>query len=177
MFSSLLAIPILLAVITPGAAQRINPSTTTPNNTAELRRAEVSTKISALRRERIRTFWGRMVTRIEAMIARLETLIDRMEKRIAVIEASDEELDITQAKADVAEAKGLLATAKASLETVKNDIEVVIGSSEPKEALQEVIASIQGIKKNLLEIHRLLVQAIGEIKGLRVATPTPTLTP
>ena len=177
MFSSLLAIPILLAVITPGAAQRINTSTTTPNRAAELRRAEVTTKISTLRRERVRTFWGRMVTRIEAMITRLGTLIDRMERRIAVIEASGEELDIAEAKADVAEAKGLLATAKVSLETVKDDIEEVIGSAEPKEALQEVITSIQGIKKNLLEIHRLLVQAIGEIKGLRVATPTPTLTP
>ena len=174
MFASLLAIPILLAVVTPGTAQRINTSTTAPKRAIELRRAEVSTKISALRRERVRMFWGRMVTRIEAMITRLETLIDRMERRIAVIEASDEELDLTQAKADVAEAKGLLATAQASLETAKGDIEEVIGSPEPKEALREVIATIQGIKKNLLEIHRLLVQAIGQIKGLRVGqAPTP----
>jgi hypothetical protein len=177
MFSSLLAIPILLAVITPGTAQRINASTTTPNRVAELRRAEVTTKISALRRERIRTFWGRMVTRIEAMITRLGRLIDRMERRIAVIEASDEELDITQAKADVTEAKNLLATAEASLQAAQDDIQTVIDNPDPKAAFGDVIDTIQGIKEDLIAVHKLLVQAIGEIKGLRVGTPTPTVTP
>lgn len=120
-----------------------------------------------------------MITRIEAMIARLEKLIERMERRIALIESSDEDIDTTQPKADIAEAKDLLADAEASLEEAKDDIEDVIGSPDPKAAFQEVIDAVKEIKKDLIEVHRLLVQAIGDIKGLRVGTesPTPTETP
>lgn len=140
---------------------------------AQERRATVEAKLSLIRRERVRAFGARMITRIEAMIGRLEKLIERMDRRIAIIESSGEDIDLTQPKADVAKAKDLLEGAQAKLETAKGEIEDVIGSDDPKAAFQEVIDTVQGIKKDLIEIHTLLVHAIGDIKGLRVGTPTP----
>ena len=110
-------------------------------------------------------------------MARLEKLIGRIERRIAVIESSNEDLDTTQPQADIAEAKALLDESQTSLQAAQDDIEAVIGNPDPKAAFKQVIDTIGGIKKNLVEIHRLLVQAIGDIKGLRVGTPTETPTP
>ena len=177
MFSSLLAIPVLLSVISPGTSHRIAVSTSTPRGNVELKRATATARISLIRREKIRAHWARMVTRIEAMMARLEKLIGRIERRIAVIESSNEDLDTTQPQADIAEAKGLLDESQTSLQAAQDDIEAVIGNPDPKAAFKQVIDTIGGIKKNLVEIHRLLVQAIGDIKGLRVGTPTETPTP
>ncbi len=177
MFSPLLAIPILLSVISPGTSHRIAVSTSSPRQNAEVNKATVEAKITLLRRERIRSHWGRMITRIEAVIARLETLIERMERRIAIIETGDEDIDTASAKADVVQAKTLLAEAKADFEAAKDEIEDVIESPDPKAAFGQVIETIREIKSNLVEVHRLLVHAIGDIKGLRVGTPTVTPTP
>lgn len=174
MLSSLLAIPVLLSVIAPGASQRIIAKTATPGSISEVRKATATARIASIRRERIRAHWARMVTRIETMIARLEKLIERMERRIAIIESADEDIDTTQPAADIGEAKDLLGEVQANLQAAKDDIEEVVGSPDPKATFQEVIDSIQTIKKDLIEVHRLLVHAIGEIKGLRVGTQTPT---
>lgn len=174
MFASFLAIPILLSVLSPGAGQRTVVSTSTPRANVEVRRATVAAKLNLIRRERIRTFWGRMLTRIEAAIERLEKLIGRMESRIEIIKETDASLDTAPAEADIASAKDLLDQAKADLQTAKDAFEDMLASEEPKDAFAQVIESVRQIKKNLVEIHRLLVQAIGNIKGLRVATPTPT---
>lgn len=120
-----------------------------------------------------------MLTRITAAIDRLQKLIERIEDRLAIIDSGDSDIDTTLAKGDLAEAKKLLNEAGVMLETAKGDIEIVLESEDPKFALGKVIDTVQDIKANLVEIHKLLVHAIGSIKGLRVGgdSPTPTPTP
>jgi Mg2+ and Co2+ transporter CorA len=178
MFASFLAIPIVLSIFAPSAGARIATTTGTRDingptrTTLEQRRATVAARISLIRKERIRSFWGRMITRIEAAIARLERLVERMEKRIAVIKAEDSTLDVDSAEKDISQAKSLLAEAKTNLASLKSDFEEMLSSQEPKEAFKSISDEIRTIKKDLVEIHRLLVHAIGEIKGLRVSEGT-----
>lgn len=143
------------------------------------KKASHEAKLASVRRERIRHFWGHMITRIEATIGRLERLIEKMEQRIAKIKESGENIDTSTAEGDIQKAKTLLSGTKTDLAEAKTLIEQVIQSEEPKKAFGEVIDKVHGIKKNLIEIHRLLVHAIGNIKGLRVGheSPTPTPTP
>jgi len=162
-----------LTLLTPSAVFAKDPPTTgsavrnTLKTTLNERMATKAARLSLTRRERIRSFWGRMITRIEAMISRLERIIARMEARIVQIDAANGDVDTTQAKADISQAKGLIADIKSDLNTAKTELEQVIGSDDPKAAFKTAIETVQGIKKNLIEVHRLLVHAIGSIKGLR----------
>jgi hypothetical protein len=169
---------LALLALTPTRVFATNSTPTGIRNTLRTKLAEHAAtreaRLSLVRRERIRAFWGRMLTRIEAMVERLERLIARMEARIGQIEALDENIDTSVAKDDIAEAKKLIVDIKADLETAKTQLEQVIGSEDPKAAFKDVINTVQGIKTNLIEVHRLLVHAIGSIKGLRVTTPTST---
>jgi len=170
MLNFLLALNLLLA------SPNTNRITTSPS---AIHRATAAARVTTVRKERIRLYWGTMVTRIEAAIARLEKLIARMETRIGVIKASDTEIDTSVPEKDIADAKVLLAKAKTSLQSAKDELEAVLTSETPKEAFTRVIDTVGGIKKNLTEAHKLLVHAIGAIKGLRVGqeSPTPTPTP
>lgn len=172
--ATLLLLPVYVHAESTTTSGRGIP--TSVKSKIEARAATRTASLNLLRRERIRAFWARMVTRIEAMIARLEKLIARMERRIKIIKDSGEDIDTTQPEADVAQAKVLLNQAKADLQTAQDSIETVITGDNPKEAFGEVRDLVQGIKKDLVEIHRLLVHVIGDIKGLRVGTPTATPT-
>lgn len=182
MLTSFLAIPVLLSVLSPIAGPRIATSSprevsTQARTSPEERKATVAAKLSLVRRERIRSFWGRMVTRIEAAIERLEILIDRMERRIGIIKETDSSFDTSLAEADIASAKDLIAEANAQLQVAKDSFEEMLTNEDPRLALGQVIENVRQIKEKLVEIHRLLVQTIGEIKGLRVGTGTQTPTP
>jgi len=162
-------------VLTPPAfAQTTRPS---PKNqgvraevraTIEARREENQNRITAVRRERIRSFFGKMVVRIEATIERLEKLIERLEIRIASIKKNGEELDTTKAEDAIKEAKITIEKAKTELTTLKAQLEELLSSDEPKLVFGEIRDSIKTIKDYLKETHVLLFQTIGEIKGLRV---------
>ena len=160
------------------ASPNTNRIATSPS---AIHRATAAARVSTVRKERIRLHWGTMVTRIEAAMVRLDRLITRMETRIGIIKASDTGIDTSVPEKDIADAKVLLSKAKAALDTAKGQLEGVLASETPKEAFSTVIDSVQGIKKSLTEVHKLLVHAIGAIKGLRVGqespTPTPTPTP
>ena len=162
-------------VLTPPAfAQTTRPS---PKNqgvraevraTIEARREENQNRITAVRRERIRSFFGKMVVRIEATIERLEKLIERLETRIASIKEGEEDLDTTKAEDAIKEAKTTIEKAKLELTSLKARLEELLASDEPKLVFGQIQESLKTIKGYLKETHVLLVQTIGEIKGLRV---------
>ncbi|MFZ5365703.1 MAG: hypothetical protein ACOZBZ_00235 [Patescibacteria group bacterium] len=163
------------------------PSWTTPPNKPEVTRpvitrvplptkkAEIKARLTEKRQQFIRQFFNQMVKRLEAAIARLEKLISRIESRLAKLESQGE--DVSKIKTEVADAKTKLAKAKADLEKAKNKLETVLASDDPKAAFGEVRTLIKGVKSQLIEVHRILVHVIGDIKGLRVGqiTPTPTI--
>jgi len=134
----------------------------------ENKKEEIQHKITAIKRERIRSYYGKMVVRLEATIERIQKLITRLETRISKIEESDNsnKIDIPKARADVALAKTKLADVEAELSYL--NIEDIISSDNPKEEFKNVINSVKLIKDGLKEVHKLLVQTIGDIKGLRI---------
>jgi len=163
-----------LVLTPPVLAQTTRPS---PRNqgvraevraTIEARREENQNRITAVRRERIRSFFGKMVVRIEATIERLEKLIERLETRIASIKEGEEDLDTTKAEDAIKEAKTTIEKAKLELTSLKARLEELLASDEPKLVFGQIQESLKTIKGYLKETHVLLVQTIGEIRGLRV---------
>ena len=65
-------------------------------------------------------------------------------------------------------------------------VEILLENDDPKAAFAEVKEKIQEIKLNLVEIYRILIHVIGDMKGLRIGTevkpspspePSPVVTP
>lgn len=171
------------------------PSWVTPPNKPEITRpvitktplptkkAEIRERLTEKRRELIRQFFTRMIRRLEAAISRLEKLISRIESRLAKLESQGE--NVAKIREEVENAKTKLTSAKADLELAKSKLETVLASDDPKEAFKEVREIIKNVKTQLIEVHRILVHVIGDIKGLRAGQitppptggPTPTPTP
>lgn len=166
----------MVGTIAPGAAQgrleeireKFRERREEIQEQIEERRGAIRERISEQKKIRIRNFFGRLTRRMEAAISRLERLIARIEARIAKIEAADSEIDTSDAKETLTEAKTKLTEVKAALADAQDGLEDILSAEDPKEAFRNARDLIKGIKEQLIEIHRLLVQAIGEIKGLRV---------
>ena len=132
------------------------------------RQATMAARLAEQKRERVRTFFGRLTQRFQAAINRLERLITRMESRLAKIEENDEEIETKEIRENLDEAKDKLAEASAALSEAKTSVEDILNGDNPQEMFQEVRDLLKGIKDELIEVHRILVQVIGEMKGLRV---------
>jgi len=130
--------------------------------------ASIEAKLNVSKKEIIRNHFLRMTKRLEAAINRLNRLITRIESRIAKIEANNEDINTEPIKKDIQKAKDKLLLATNKLNEAKIKIDDVLQSNTPKETFAEVKNMIQEIKKDLVEVHRLLVKVIGNIKGLRV---------
>lgn len=156
------------------------PEITKPTIVKELiptKKAEIKARLTEKRQQLIRQFFQRMVKRLEAAINRLEKLILRIESRLAKLESQGE--DVSKIKTEIADAKTKLDETKTDLGLAKSKLETVLESDSPKEAFKEVKNLIKGVKTQLIEVHRILVHVIGDIKGLHVGqiTPKPTPTP
>lgn len=146
----------------------------------EERRATREARFAETRRARISAFFDRLTKRLEALVERLNILIGRIESRLDKIAERDENIDTVPIKADIQEAKDLLAETEDILSAL--DVEQILENDDPKTAFAVVREAIQQIKLNLVEIHRILIHVIGDIKGLRIGTeikpsPTPVATP
>lgn len=150
----LFLIALLFFVIVPN----IQAKNITAGNKSEVKE-EVKIKITAVRRERIRSYFGKMVVRIEATIERIEKLIERIEIRID---------NNYKTRDTVNKAKTELAKAKLELDSLKLQLENLLESDDPKLVFGQIQDSLKIIKGYLRKTHVLLVQTIGELKGLRV---------
>ena len=68
---------------------------------------------------------------------------------------------------DIADAKISIKSATDKLNDAKASLEGAISSDNPQDSFKPIITAIREIKSDLMEVHRLLVHAIGELKGLR----------
>ena len=134
--------------------------------TREAAKEELRAKLEVKRQERIRTLFGNLITRTEAAIKRLYTLIERMEARLAIFEKEGE--SVTEIQAEIESAKTLLEDAEASLASAIEGLSDVIASDDPRVGFVYVKDIIKDIKLTLTDAHSILVQVIGDMKGLRV---------
>lgn len=142
------------------------------------RRVTIRARISEVRKERIRHIFNRLIKRFEAAITRLEKLISRIESRLDKIEAANEDIDTSSIRDELDKAKDSLASAKTAIAEAKASLEDILSSEDPREAFGVVRDLIKEIKTELVEVHRILVHVIGNIRGLRVGVtrgelPTP----
>ncbi len=131
-------------------------------------KTEREAKLSEQRKARITAFFERMMKRFEAAIERLELLIDRIQARINKIEEENSDADTSSQQGQLDGAKSKLDDAKGKIQTLKDEFDTFLNSDDPKIVFKEVGDNVRDLKQDLVEIHRILVQIIGDIKGLRI---------
>jgi len=136
--------------------------------TQEAKREELKVKLEEKRQERIRILFGKLTTRIESAIDRLNTLIERMETRLAIF--AEEGESVAEIQAEIDSVKGLLTSAEASLATAQNNLEDILTSEDPRAGYLYIKDVVKDVKATLTDVHSILVQVIGDMKGLRVGT-------
>lgn len=125
-------------------------------------------RMAANREENIKKYLSKMIARLEAMVARLEKLIARIESRLQKIATENPEKDLTSIKAQLEKAKTLLMGASDKISELKTTGDSLVDSDNPKAVFDQIRTKLNSIKKDLVEVHRILVKVIGDIKGLRV---------
>lgn len=133
----------------------------------ELQRATRQAQLQVARKARIRTFFGRLSTRIKALIARLNILTNRIESRVEDIKENNPETDVSDIEEAIEDARESLTEAEAILEAAEDSLEDALEAEDPKHAFDVIRAEIIEIKEILMEVHLSLVDTIGDIKGLR----------
>lgn len=144
----------------------------------EERRATREARLAEIRKARITAFFNHLTRRLEAFLERFSILISRIESRLDKIAQADEDIDTTSVEADIQEAKDLLVATEDLLSVL--GVEILLENDDPKAAFAEVKEKIQEIKLNLVEIYRILIHVIGDMKGLRIGTevkPSPSPEP
>lgn len=126
-------------------------------------RQEVKERFTALRKQQIRNFFGRTITRYEAAIERLEKIIEKINERLS----QDTELDQSQLIERLDDQKDILAEAKSDLANIPSMFEDIFNQTDPKLAFKEVKEELAKIRQSLVEVRIELSKIIGEIKGLR----------
>lgn len=134
--------------------------------TREAAKEQLKTMLEEKAQDRIQALFGRVAVRIESAISRLHTLIERMEARLAIFAKEGESVEDIQKELDGA--RDLLESAELSLAAANTGLENVVGSEDPKAGYTYIRDAIKDIKQTLVETHSILVQVIGDMKGLRV---------
>lgn len=151
---------ILAQTPTPSALKTKNRLQATENVASQ------EQKLTFTRRERIRAYVTNMFARLEAMVGRLEKLIARMEARLEDFEATSNK-DKAKVESELEKAKTILAETKTDIAEAKETAGSLIDSQDPKEVFGDLRGQIAAIKKDLVAVHKILVQVLGEMKGLR----------
>lgn len=120
------------------------------------------------RKANIAKYLKNMVARLRAYVIRIEKLIARIESRLTKIAAEDPTKDLSKIKTDVEKAKSILTKTKDKITDLEGMETEILASTTPKETFKKVKAKVAAIRKDLKDVHLLLVHVIGDIKGLRV---------
>ncbi|WKZ25796.1 MAG: hypothetical protein QY322_00570 [bacterium] len=164
-----LATPVLVSAQgeksrpTPGVVINAKVRTELKNSGEENR-----IKLSLVRKERIMSYSNKLTVRLDAMVERLKLLITRIENRIKIIEEENDNVILVDTRTLLSEAKQLLLSVEADLRLLKEKLNSIPEAQDPKVVFEEVRTSLMAIKDDLKEVHRLLIEVISDIKGLRV---------
>ena len=134
--------------------------------TREAAMEQLQAKLEEKAQNRIQILFGKVATRMESAISRLHTLIERMEARLAIFAEEGESVEDIQSEID--SAKELLASAEESLAVANTGLEEVVDSEDPKAGFVYIKDAVKDIKSTLADVHSILVQVIGDMKGLRI---------
>lgn len=132
---------------------------------AQEKREEVKQRISARRAEKIKEFSSRMKEKLLAMVERLEKLTERIQSRINKL--AEKGADTADAQSQLDEAKAKLAAVKTRISGLEGVGADIASSDNPRELFSAVKDEVQAIKKDLVEVHRLLASSMGRIRGVR----------
>jgi len=99
---------------------------------------------------------------------RLNRLVARIESRLEKIKANNENIDAEKIEKQLTEIKSKLSVVSTNIQDAQNSLNTILESNEPKQAFKDVRDLVKEIKNEFIDIHRLLVHLIGDIKGLRV---------
>lgn len=173
----LLAFAFIAISVLPSYAQSAVP-TEVPTRARERmeentqNREERRVQLTADRQARIREFFGKINTKLQAAIDRLKNLAERIGSRLAKYKEQNPEVDITEIESELADANALIAETETSFEELKAKlpdwIDQMFESETPRDVFEEIKTAYKEIRSNLTEAHTMLAHIIGDIKGLRV---------
>ena len=123
------------------------------------RRAELKERS----KDRIKAYATRIVRRLGAAAERLTKLADRMDSRIDKLEERGIDLSVARGLLDTARAE--IANAQADVDAIEVAVEEALATDNPKEAFGAVRELLRGSKDSIKAAHRVLVEAIREIKA------------
>jgi hypothetical protein len=156
------------------------------------KKASIEAKLSDKKKNIISNYWQRLVKRINSSIDRLDKLTQRIESRLLIIETKNPSKDTTPIHSQLNEVKTKLTDAKTKLSALNTVVTESLNSEKPKETFLVIKDGIKEVKSILMDVHKVLVHIIGDIRGLHVGeedlnentptitssvTPTLTLTP
>lgn len=132
---------------------------------AKEKRAEVKQRISVKRSEKIKEFSIRIKEKLLAMVERMEKLAERLQSRMNKL--AEKGADTAAAQTQLDDAKAKLAAVKTRISDLRGVGADITSSDNPKELFSAVKEEVHAIKKDLVEVHRLLASSMGKIKGVR----------
>ena len=136
------------------------------------KRASVEAKLDDTRKQHIRNLFAVMQNRFTAAIERLNKLIERIESRLAQIKSDNPNVNTTSIEAELQSAKDKTTDVEAQLAAISASLDDTLNSNQPKDAFSVIANDLKTVKNTLIEVHRLLVKVIGDVKGLRVGNTT-----
>ena len=132
---------------------------------AQGKREEAKKRIEEKQQEKIKQAYLKLTEKVNKIVSRFEELIVKIEARLDKL---SETQDVSSIQAEVERAKDKIAQVKADLASLEGLGSDVASSSDPKSSYATSRQMFQEVKKELDEVHKILVGVIGEIKGLRV---------
>lgn len=131
---------------------------------AKEKRGERKEKIAQKRAEKIKEFASRIKEKLLALVERLEKLAERIQSRINKL--AEKGANTAGAQAQLDDAKARLAAVKTRISGLEGVGADIVSSDEPREFFGAVKEEVHAIKKDLVEVHKILASSMGEIKGL-----------
>lgn len=131
---------------------------------AKEKQEERKEKIAQNRAEKIKEFASRVKEKLFAMVERLEKLAERIQSRIDKLAGKG--ANVQEAQAQLDEAKTKLAAVKTRISGLQGVGADIVSSDNPKEMFSAVKEEVHAIRKDLVEVHKLLASSMGKVKGL-----------
>ena len=128
------------------------------------KRVEQQKQLAEKRKERIRAYFTRMFTRLEAAVERLNKLMARVESRIQKFE--ERGVDVTDAQEKLQKARSAITEADFKLNAARGLVEDILSGEDPKKIFENARETVKSTVISIKQAHRALVDSIVALKGI-----------
>ncbi len=121
-------------------------------------------KLNDERKSAINELFSRMLTKLNSISVRLENLIEKTQQKLDQTKEDYPKANLNQAQTDLDSAKTKLDGAKVNIDNAKIQLKNIFASENPREEFFELKDLINDIKTDFVEVRKLLVKTVTQIK-------------